>query len=87
MCRLYTTIFMILKRVRGYHGGFYLDALAAADIALWDIAGKIAGLPVHKLLGGKYRESIPCYVSGLPRIASRNAVTLPNPGRPRVSMP
>ena len=56
-----------LKRVRGYHGGFYLDALAAVDIALWDIAGKIAGLPVHKLLGGKYRESIPCYVSGLPK--------------------
>ena len=55
-----------LMRVRGYHGGFYLDALAAIDIALWDIAGKIAGLPVHQLLGGKYREKIHGYVSGLP---------------------
>ena len=28
-----------LMRVRGYTGGFYLDALAAVDIALWDLAG------------------------------------------------
>jgi len=56
-----------LKRVRGYTGGFYLDALAAVDIALWDILGKISGLPVHKLLGGRYHEKIPCYVSGLPK--------------------
>ncbi|HTV69417.1 MAG TPA: mandelate racemase/muconate lactonizing enzyme family protein [Rhizobiaceae bacterium] len=55
-----------LMRVRGYTGGFYLDALAAVDIALWDIAGKLAGLPVCKLLGGKRRETIPAYVSGLP---------------------
>ncbi len=56
-----------LMRVRGYHGGFYLDALAAIDIALWDLAGKIAGLPVAKLLGGRRRERIPAYVSGLPK--------------------
>ncbi|MEM7015338.1 MAG: mandelate racemase/muconate lactonizing enzyme family protein, partial [Verrucomicrobiota bacterium] len=55
-----------LMRVRGYTGGFYLDALAAIDIALWDIAGKIANLPVSKLLGGCQRDSIPAYVSGLP---------------------
>src|SRR3546814_2115746 len=30
-----------LMRVRGYTGGFYLDALAAIDIALWDLAGKL----------------------------------------------
>ena len=56
-----------LMRVRGYNGGFYLDALAAIDIALWDIAGKKSGLPVHKLLGGRYHDTIHCYVSGLPK--------------------
>jgi galactonate dehydratase len=36
-----------LMRVRGYTGGFYLDALAGIDIALWDIAGKQTGEPVR----------------------------------------
>src|SRR3546814_16353732 len=53
-------------RVSGYIGGFYLDALAAIDIALWDLAGKLTGLPLVKLLGGRRREHIPAYVSGLP---------------------
>lgn len=56
-----------LMRVRGYTGGFYLDALAAIDIALWDICGKLANRPIAKLLGGQRRGSIPAYVSGLPR--------------------
>lgn len=56
-----------MMRVRGYSGGYYLDALAAIDIALWDIAGKRAGLPLARLLGGRRRETIPAYVSGLPR--------------------
>lgn len=56
-----------LMRVRGYTGGFYLDALAAIDIALWDLAGKLAGVPVAKLLGGQRRTRVPAYVSGLPK--------------------
>ncbi|MEZ2128094.1 MULTISPECIES: mandelate racemase/muconate lactonizing enzyme family protein [unclassified Sinorhizobium] len=55
-----------LMRVRGYTGGFYLDALAAIDIALWDIAGRIAGLPIAKMLGGQRQQTLPAYVSGLP---------------------
>lgn len=55
-----------LMRVRGYTGGFYVDALAAIDIALWDLAGKLAGLPVCKLLGGQRRDRIAAYISGLP---------------------
>jgi len=39
-----------------------LRAVGAVDIALWDIAGKVAGLPIHQLLGS-YRNSIPAYVS------------------------
>lgn len=55
-----------LMRVRGYTGGFYLDALAGIDIALWDIAGKQCGLPVAKLLNEEAETTIPAYVSGLP---------------------
>lgn len=54
-------------RVRGYFGGFYLDALAALDIALWDIRGKLTGLPIRSLLGARRHDRIPAYVSGLPR--------------------
>lgn len=55
-----------LMRVRGYTGGFYLDALAGIDIALWDIAGKRAGQSVAAMLNESPRQSIPAYVSGLP---------------------
>src|SRR5881409_672475 len=37
-------------------------AIGAMDVALWDIAGKAAGLPIHRLLGS-YRESVPAYAS------------------------
>jgi L-alanine-DL-glutamate epimerase-like enolase superfamily enzyme len=56
-----------LMRVRGFFGGFYLDTLAAVDIALWDLLGKRLGVPVSTLLGGRRRERIAAYVSGLPR--------------------
>lgn len=55
-----------LMRVRGYTGGFYLDALAAIDIALWDLLGKLTSLPICRLLGGQRRDHIPAYISGLP---------------------
>ncbi|MBI21144.1 MAG: mandelate racemase [Chloroflexi bacterium] len=45
-----------------------IRAVGAVDIALWDIAGKVAGLPIHQLLG-TYRDSIPAYVSS-PRLAT-----------------
>ncbi len=52
-----------LMRVRGYTSGFWLDALAAVDIALWDLCGKILAQPVHKLLGGRRRAAIPAYIT------------------------
>lgn len=55
-----------LMRVRGFFGGFYLDAIAGLDIAIWDLFGKLLGQPVVKLLGGQRTERIPAYVSGLP---------------------
>ena len=39
-----------------------MRAIGAVDIALWDIAGKVAGLPIHKLLGS-YRDTVPAYAS------------------------
>lgn len=54
-------------RVRGFFGGFYVDALAGVDIALWDLRGKLTGLPICKLLGAQRHTRIPAYVSGLPR--------------------
>ncbi len=43
--------------------GAVTGALAALDIAMWDLKGKLAGLPVHKLLGGAWRTSLTCYSS------------------------
>ncbi|MDF7760330.1 mandelate racemase/muconate lactonizing enzyme family protein [Kosakonia cowanii] len=53
-------------RDRGHITGYHIDALAAVDIALWDLKGQILDQPVYQLLGGAFREQIPCYVSGLP---------------------
>lgn len=55
-----------LMRVRGYTGGFYVDTLAAIDIALWDIAGRQIGKSVSDLLGGAKRREFMAYISGLP---------------------
>jgi L-alanine-DL-glutamate epimerase-like enolase superfamily enzyme len=43
--------------------GALTGALAALDIALWDLKGKALGQPIHKLLGGAWRMSIPLYAS------------------------
>ena len=42
--------------------GVSFRAIGAVDVALWDLAGKIAGLPVHRLLGS-CRSSVPAYAS------------------------
>src|SRR5205823_10942127 len=44
-------------------------SICAVDVALWDIAGKVANLPVHRLLG-TYRDVVPAYASSavMPRL-------------------
>jgi len=49
------------NRGRGHYTGFMLDAMAGVDIALWDIAGKALGQPIHKLLGGAFRDRVLLY--------------------------
>lgn len=62
-------------RERGHYTGFFIDALAGCDIALWDIIGQATGKPVHKVLGGRYRDRIPLYagVGGTPESAAAKA--------------
>lgn len=51
-------------RVRGQTGGFMIDAISGVDLALWDLAGKMAGVPVSQLLGTD-RKTVPAYLSGV----------------------
>jgi L-alanine-DL-glutamate epimerase-like enolase superfamily enzyme len=41
------------------------SAVSAIEIALWDIAGQVAGVPVYKLLGGKVRDRVRIYNGGV----------------------
>lgn len=46
--------------------GAGIHAISAIDIALWDIAAKHYGVPLHTLLGGKFRERIDAYGTFIP---------------------
>lgn len=49
-----------------YYGrkGVAIMALSGVDLALWDLAGKHAGKPVHELLGGLTKDRVPSYYTG-----------------------
>ncbi|QOR71549.1 mandelate racemase/muconate lactonizing enzyme family protein [Ruania alkalisoli] len=53
-------------RERGHMSGHHMDAVAAVDIALWDLWGRTLGQPVHALLGGAYRDAVPVYLTSVP---------------------
>ncbi|TFW21833.1 mandelate racemase/muconate lactonizing enzyme family protein [Massilia arenosa] len=65
-----------LMRVRGCGSGFHVDAIAALDIALWDLRAQGRGLPLARLLADAPAASIPCYLSGLPAATLAERVEL-----------
>jgi galactonate dehydratase len=48
----------------GRAGEVAQSALAAIDLACWDLIGQACGQPVWKLLGGRFRSSVPAYANG-----------------------
>jgi galactonate dehydratase len=48
----------------GRAGEVTQSALAAFDVACWDLMGQSLGVPIWKLLGGKFRERVPAYANG-----------------------
>lgn len=53
---------LIYRRMWQRNRNVTLRSIGAVDVALWDIAGKVTNLPIHKLLGS-YRTSLPAYAS------------------------
>ncbi len=57
-------LFEKMRRSRLFDGamsGATVTAMTGIEIALWDLAGKILGVPVYQLLGGKFRDTVRLY--------------------------
>ena len=52
----------IWQTMSGWAMGSVMRVIGAIDVALWDLAGKAANVPIHKLMGS-YRSSVPAYAS------------------------
>ena len=67
-------------KIRGHSRGFFMEAVAGVDIAIWDALGRSLGQPVWRLLHGE-RTELPCYASSImisddPRITAAEAERL-----------
>ena len=60
------------------HGqkGMPMQSLSGVDIALWDIAGKVANLPLHKMIGGAHRTRVDVYGYGMMLRPDESAASL-----------
>jgi L-alanine-DL-glutamate epimerase-like enolase superfamily enzyme len=65
----------MLRSITGKAGGLLLEAIAACDIALWDIMGKACGQPLHRMLGSMGREQVQAYASSISWDVDAIAVT------------
>jgi len=70
--------------------GITAFALSGLDIALWDLAGKAAGLPLHRLIGGAARTELACYASLLryaePRLVAEYSARARSEGFPAIKL-
>ena len=70
---------ILMRRTRGT----MIRAIGAIDVALWDLAGRAAGVPIHQLMGS-YRDSVPAYCSSIvfdtPEEYAEEALTKKNQG-------
>jgi L-alanine-DL-glutamate epimerase-like enolase superfamily enzyme len=48
----------------GFYQGAVMSAISGVEMALWDLAGQAAGVPIWQLFGGRMRERVPLYVTG-----------------------
>jgi L-rhamnonate dehydratase len=55
----------LYRQDRHARKGYEMMAISAVDCAVWDLRGKLLGLPVYRLLGGPTRERVDCYASML----------------------
>jgi L-alanine-DL-glutamate epimerase-like enolase superfamily enzyme len=56
---------VLYRQDRHARKGYEMMAISAVDCALWDLRGKLLGLPAYRLLGGPTRERVACYASML----------------------
>lgn len=75
---LWQILYRAERNQRG--GAFMVHCIAGIDMALWDIAGKLWGVPVYRLLGGPVRDTIRVYPSA-------NAIKVGNQPQPQSSNP
>ena len=76
--RLWQKMFRVFT---GKAGGVLLEAVAAVDIALWDVMAKAANLPLHHLLGSMGRERIKAYASSISWGSDETAVAQTKAGQ------
>ncbi len=61
--RLWQKMYMGGWRKPSAKGEIIISSISAVDNALWDLVGKMVGLPIYKMLGG-FRDKVPCYAAG-----------------------